>query len=91
MSFSKPEDAWSIKTPPRLLSPKRQKTASEIIMKIEYPVKKETSDHTLHVFLLQILSTSLEGDVRILNKRGELLKESVIPALTDLIVTSLQM
>jgi hypothetical protein len=43
----------------------------------------QKSDHTLHVFLLQIFSLVLDGDICILNKRGELLKESLIPALSE--------
>ena len=43
----------------------------------------EKFDHTLHVFLLQILSSVLDGDICILNKRGELLKELLIPALSE--------
>jgi hypothetical protein len=36
-----------------------------------------------HVFLLQTITTALNNEVKVINKRGEILKESAIPALAD--------
>jgi hypothetical protein len=82
------DDNWSIATPPRIFSPKRQKTEPEITIKIQYEVKPGSSAHTPHVFLLQTIMTAMGNDIKILNKRGEILKESVIPALSDMMVYS---
>jgi hypothetical protein len=82
------DDNWSIATPPRIFSPKRQKTEPEITIKVQYEVKPGSSAHLPHVFLMQTIMTAMGNDIKILNKRGEILKESVIPALSDMMVYS---
>lgn len=77
------DDNWSIETPPRIFSPKRQKTEPEIVIKIQYVANQDTPKHMTHVFLLQTIATALNNDVKVINRRGEILKDSVIPALAD--------
>jgi hypothetical protein len=81
--MAKTDDSWSIETPPRIFSPKRQKTEPEVSMKIQYKVSSGKENHILHVLLLQAIVSASSNDVKVLNKRGEILKESVIPALID--------
>ena len=81
--MAKSDNSWSIETPPRIFSPKRQKTEAEITLKIQYNVSPGKQNHILHVLLLQTIVSATTNDVKVLNKRGEILKESVIPALID--------
>ena len=76
-------DEWSIATPPRLFSPKRQKTESEIAVKIEFMEVPKRHHHMSHVFLLQTILNTMGDDVKALNQRGQVLKASVFPALTE--------
>jgi hypothetical protein len=74
---------WYVDTPPRVFSPKRQKMEPEITIKIEYFLDNVNKDHFHHVSLLQIIFNSPTNDVKILNKRGEVLKQISILALCD--------
>jgi len=76
-------DEWSIATPPRLFSPKRQKIESEIAVKIEFMEVPQRPHHMSHVFLLQTILNTMGDDVKALNQRGQLLKASVFPALAE--------
>jgi hypothetical protein len=73
----------SVETPPRVFSPKRQKMEPEITIKIEYFLDNVNKDHFHHVSLLQIIFNSSNNDAKILNKRGKVLKENTILALSD--------
>jgi hypothetical protein len=77
------DDLWSVETPPRVFPPKRQKMEPEITTKIEYFLDNVNKDHFHHVSLLQIIFNSPTNDAKILNKRGEVLKENAILALCD--------
>jgi hypothetical protein len=76
-------DLWSVETPPRVLSPKRQKTEQEITIKIEYFLDNINKDHHHYVSILQIIFNSPTNDAKILNKRSKVLKENAILALCD--------
>jgi hypothetical protein len=77
------DDLWSVETPPRVFSPKRQKMEPEITIKIEYFLDKVNKEHFLHVSILQIIFNSSTNDAKILNKRGKVLNEGAILALCD--------
>jgi hypothetical protein len=77
------DDLWSVETPPRVFSPKRQKMEPEITIKIEYFLDNVYKDHFHHVSLLQIIFNSPINDAKILNKRCKVLKENAILALCD--------
>jgi hypothetical protein len=74
---------WYTTAPPILHSPKRLKVENEFIMKIEYFGEEGKQDNLKHVFLLQLLGNSHNRKLKIINNKGRLLKESVIPALCD--------
>jgi hypothetical protein len=77
------DDLWSVETPPRAFSPKRQKMEPEITINIEYFLDNVNKDHFDHVSLLQIIFNSPTNDAKILNKSGKVLKESAVLALCD--------
>jgi hypothetical protein len=81
MSFA--DDDLSTSTPPILHSPKRLKRENEFIMKVEYFGEEGKQDHLKHVFLLQLLANIQDAKIKVTNNKGQLLKESVIPALCD--------
>jgi hypothetical protein len=60
------DDLWSVETPPRVFSPKRQKMEPEITIKIEYFLDNVNKDHFHHVSLLQIIFNSPTDDARYL-------------------------
>lgn len=82
-AMSKHDDEWSIQTPPRMFSPKRQKIDTETVLKFTMKKDENQPSHVLHVMLLQIIASITEGEVKILNKRGEVLKESALPTLMN--------
>jgi hypothetical protein len=55
----------------------------EITIKIKYFLDNVNKHHFHHVSLLQIIFNSPTNDAKILNKRGEVLKENAILALCD--------
>jgi hypothetical protein len=55
----------------------------EVTVKIEYYLDNVNKDHHHHVSILQIILDSPTNDAKILNKRGEVLKEGAILALCD--------
>jgi hypothetical protein len=77
------DDLWSVETPPRVFSPKRQKMEPEITVKIEYFLDNVNKYHFHHVSLLQFIFNSPTNHAKILNKRGEVLEENAILALCD--------
>jgi hypothetical protein len=77
------DDLWNVETPPKVFSPKRQKMESEVTVKIKYYFDNVNKDHHHHVSILQIVLNSATNDAKILNKRGEVLKEGAILALCD--------
>jgi hypothetical protein len=77
------DDLWSVETPFRVFSPKRQKMEPEVAVKIEYYLDNVHKDHHHHVSILQIILNSPTNDAKILNKRGKVLKEGAILALFD--------
>jgi hypothetical protein len=81
MSFD--DDDLSTSTPPILHSPKRLKRENEFIMKVAYFGEEGKQDHLKHVFLLQLLANIQDTEIKVINNKGQLLKESVIPALCD--------
>jgi hypothetical protein len=77
------DNLWSVETPPRVFSPKRQKMEPEVTVKIEYYLNNVNKDHHHHVSILQIILNFPTNDAKILNKRGKVLKEGAILALCD--------
>jgi hypothetical protein len=71
-----------IEIPPRVFTPKRLKINPETTIKIEY-FKGQQKDHLHHVSILRFIRYSTTNDSKILNKRGEVLKESGILAVTE--------
>ena len=80
--MSKMDDEWSIETPPKGFTPKRQKIDPEVQIKLTYPKQEGREDHMLHVLFLQTIMSSNHVDIRVLNKRGEALKESAVAVFT---------
>ena len=80
--MSKMDDEWSVETPPRRYTPKRQKTDPEVKIKLTYPQQEGREDHILHVLFLQTIMSVNNVDMRVLNKRGEALKEAAVADLT---------
>ena len=54
-TMSKMDDEWSVETPPRRFTPKRQKTDPEVKIKLTYPQQEGREDHILHVLFLQTI------------------------------------
>jgi hypothetical protein len=77
------DNLWSLETSPSVFSPKRQKMEPEITIKIEYCQGNVNKVHFHQVSILQIIFNSPTNDAKILNKRGEVLKEGAILALCD--------
>jgi hypothetical protein len=82
-TMSKHDDEWSINTPPRKYTPKRQKIDTDLKIKISYPKQLTREDHVLHVLFMQALMSVNDNDIKVLNKRGEALKESAIADLMN--------
>jgi hypothetical protein len=76
-------DDWSVDTPPSRHTPKRQKTNDEIKIKISYPKTPSREDHVLHIMLLQVILSTNDTNIKVINKRGEALKESTMVDLTN--------
>ena len=55
-------------------------------MKIEYFGEEGKQDHLKHVFLLQLLANSHNSKLKVINNKGQRLKQSVIPALCDPVI-----
>ena len=51
-------------------------------IKLTYPQQKGRDDHILHVLFLQTIMSVNTVDMRVLNKRGEALKEAAVADLT---------
>jgi hypothetical protein len=49
------DDEWSVETPPRRFTPKRQKTDPEVKIKLTYLQQGVREDHILHVLFLQTI------------------------------------
>jgi hypothetical protein len=81
MSFH--DDDLSTSTPPILHSPKQLKRENEFIMKVEYFGEEGKHNHLKNVFLLQLLANIHDTEIKVINNKGQLLKESIIPALCD--------
>lgn len=81
--MSKLDDDWSVDTPPSRHTPKRQKTNDEIKIKISYPKTPSREDHVLHIMLLQVILSTNDTNIKVINKRGEALKESTMVDLTN--------
>jgi hypothetical protein len=81
-TMSKMDDEWSVETPPRRFTPKRQTTDPEVQIQLTYPQQEGKEDHILHVLFLQIILSVNNVDLRILNKRGETLKEEGVTDIT---------
>ena len=82
-TMSKLDDDWSINTPPRKHTPKRQKLDTDLKIKLSYPKQSTRDDHTLHVLFMQAIMSVNDHDIKVLNKRGEALKESAIADLMN--------
>jgi hypothetical protein len=76
-------DDWSIQTPPRMFSPKRQKIEAELVVKIAFKEVADRAHHMTHVFFLQTVLNTMGEEVKALNQRGQVLKASVFPALSE--------
>ena len=77
--MSKMENKWSIATPPRGHTPKRQQTNPEVQIRLTYPQQEGREDHMLYVLFLQKIMWSNQVDIRVLNKA---LKESAVADIT---------
>jgi hypothetical protein len=80
--MSKMDDEWSCETPPKGYTSERQKIDPKVQIKLTYPKQEGREDHMLHVLFLQTIMLSNQVDIRVLNKRGEALKESAVADLT---------
>jgi hypothetical protein len=81
MSLS--ENLWSVETPPRSSATKRQKTDPEIIMKVECLNSSFSEAFKKHVIFLQKITAISSHDIKVLNKRSKVLKDSSLQALTN--------
>ena len=82
-TMSKMDDEWSVETPPRQFTPKRQKKIDpEVKIRLTYPMSEGRDNHILHVLFLQMIMSVNTFDIRVLNKRGESLKEASVADLT---------
>ena len=79
--MSKMDDEWSVETSPIGYTSKHQKTDPNIKIKLTYPKQEGRDDHILHVLLLQTIMAVNTFDLRVLNKRGEALKEASVADL----------
>jgi hypothetical protein len=80
------ESFWQEDTPPRMSATKRQKTDPEITIKIEFLNSNSEQAFKKHVVLLQMIIAMTSHDIKVLNKRSKILKDSAIQALNkDLI------
>ena len=82
-TMSKLADDHSEATPPRRYTPKRQKTDPEVKVKITYQKNSNREDHMLHVLMMQAIIAAMEVDIKMVNKRGEALKEQAVADLTN--------
>jgi hypothetical protein len=83
-TMSKLSDDQSDATPPRRYPPKRQKIDPEVNIKITYQKNPSRDDHILHVLLMQAIIAAKEVDIKMVNKRGEALKEEAVADLTNI-------
>jgi hypothetical protein len=83
-TMSKLSDDQSDATPPRRYTPKRQKIDPEVKIKITYQKNPSRDNHTLHVLLMQAIIAAKEVDIKMVNKRGEALKEQAVADLTNI-------
>jgi hypothetical protein len=74
-TMSKLSDDQSDATPPRRYTPKREKIDPEVKVKITYQKNPNREDRMLHVLLMQAIIAAKEVDIKMVNKRGEALKE----------------
>ena len=81
-TMSKMDDEWSVETPLRQFTPKRQKIDPEVKIRLTYPISEGRDNHILHVLFLQMIMSVNTFDIRVLNKRGESLKEAAVADLT---------
>ena len=82
-TFSKFDDDSSTATPIAGFSPKKPRLSPELQVKISYQVVDNSEAHSLHLNLLQIISATDEKGIKIMNKRSETLKPTVLPALNN--------
>jgi hypothetical protein len=82
-TMSVSENFWLEETSLKMSSSKRQKTDPEIMIKIE--CLDSTSDQSFkkHVVLLQMITAMASYDVKVLNKKSEILEDSSILALNE--------
>jgi hypothetical protein len=52
-------------------------------MKVEYFGDEVKQDHLKHVFLLQLLANIQDTEIKVINNKAQLLKESIIHVLCD--------
>jgi hypothetical protein len=88
-TISKMDDEWSVETTPRGYTPKRQKTDPDIKIKLTYPKHEDRDDNILHVLLLQTIMAVNTLDLRVLKKKGEVLKEAAVADLIKAAFTTI--
>jgi hypothetical protein len=77
------ETFWQEETPPRMSATNRQKTDPEITIKIEFLNSNSDQAFKKHVLILQLITAMESHDLKVLNKRSEILKDSSIHALNE--------
>jgi hypothetical protein len=78
--MSKIDAKWTVEISSKRHTPKREKTDTEVQIRLTFPQQEGRQDHTLQDLFLQTIMTSKKVDIRVLIKRREALKES---AATD--------
>jgi hypothetical protein len=82
-TMSVSEIFWQEETPPRMSATKRQKTDPEITIKIQYLNSNSDQAFKKHVVLLQMITAMASHDIKDLNKKSKILKDSAILALYE--------
>jgi hypothetical protein len=59
------EDIWSVETPTKIFFPQRQKTETEITMKIEYSNEPKIEAFIKNIFRFQNIAVKITNDVKI--------------------------
>jgi hypothetical protein len=72
-----------VETPPRSSATKRQKTVPEIIIKIECLNSSFSDAFEKHFIFLHKITAISSHDIKVLNKRSKVFKNSSLQALTD--------
>ena len=62
-TMSKHDDDWSVETPPRKHTTKRQKTETDVKIKVSYPKNATHEDYMVHILLMQAIMAGNDNDI----------------------------